>query len=421
MKRLRDTAGMLTWILGTLLAAPLAAQAAVWPTENAWSPDWENRYAEWVKTSWDQNFFARPDTPYTGLKLDCADVVYSMRIVFAYENRLPFAMKDPTGGKKLITNEMSRWDHLPKPEQRIRQFLLFVFGTGSTQSLPQDTVPVAVNRQTVRSGALILTDKESHHSWTIKDVFATGIPHLIYSSRPAKTTLLVREGQPSLEFTFRGKLDSGRHAGFRGFRRIEDLSKPVWQAEGYSDEQYKIPAKEWMFAVKKKLALVDESLDAVLRRALETACTNAKERVVAVSEGLAFLAKLPKDKCLNATEYDNYSTPNRDMRLRNSFEELRDLLEQIRGNPPAKAAIRPELLAQAEDVMSDVSASAPSARTCPLQIAPGPGTGKVLSLAEVRKRSLGEKLSNNPHDPLEMRWGGQSGPSARAKRCPVYE
>lgn len=398
-----------------LCALPLASEAAVWTAENSWSKDWEDRYAHWVKTNWDPNFFARPNTPYTGLELDCADVVYSMRVIFAYEHKLPFAMKDPTGGKKLLTNEMSRWDQLPQ-EKRIRQFLLFVYGIGSTQSLPQDTFPVAVNRDSVRSGALILTDRESHHSWTIKEVFATGVPHLIFSSRPAKTTLLVRQGQPSMEFTFHGKLDPSRHAGFRAFRRIEDLGKPVWQSAGYSEEQYKIPAKEWLFAVKKKLALVDESFESLLARALDTACVSAQERVASVNEGLAFLSKLSPGKCMSPSDYDNYSTPNRDMRLRNAFEELRDTLAQVEVDPAGKASVPAALLARAGDVMKD-NVLPSKERTCPVEIAPG----KSLSLAEVRKRSLEGRLSNNPHDPLEMRWGERSGPSTRAQRCPVYE
>ncbi|MCM2279596.1 MAG: hypothetical protein NDJ89_16095 [Oligoflexia bacterium] len=389
-------------------------QAAVWETEQEWSPAWEDRYAEWIRLNWNKDFFARPGTAYTGLKLDCADVVYSMRIIFAYEHRLPFAMKDPTGGSKLITNSMARFDALGSPEKRIRAFLNFIFGISSTQSLPNDTVPLALSRDSIRSGSLILTDRKSHHSWTIRELQPTGLPSLIFSSRPPKTTLQVREGQPSLEFTFHGRPDLAPYGGFRGFRRIEDLSKPDWQSHGFSDEQFRIPPREWMQTVKKRLALSEESPDALLTRTLENACIGARERIEFINEGVAYLRGLGSERCLSATEYDNYSTPNRDMRLRNSFEELRDAVQALEG----ATNVSPELKATAEDVVKDAGSSRPAAaRTCPVEIAPG----RLLPLAEIYRRSLHNELSDNPHDPFAQRWGEQTGSSSRAKRCPKHE
>ena len=179
------------------------AQAAVWKTQNQWSPEWERKYREWVKQEWDEKYFTRKDTPFEGLKLDCADTVYSMRIIYSYWNKLPFAMVDPTGGKKLITNEMSRFDTIEDEGRRARAFLSYIYGVASTQSLPADTYPAAINLDSVNSGSLLLTDHASHHSWTIKQLLPTGVPHLIYSSRPAKNVLLVRIDQPSMEFTFK--------------------------------------------------------------------------------------------------------------------------------------------------------------------------------------------------------------------------
>lgn len=401
-------------IAGATLLSSSSAFAAVWPSENSWSQEWEDRYSEWVKNDWDEKFFARPNTPYTGLHLDCADVVYSMRVIFSYENKLPFAMKDPTGGKKLITNEMTRFDHLPA-DKRIRQFLIFIYNTGSTQSLPNDTVPIAVNRQNVRSGALILTNKESHHSWTIKKVLPTGIPHLIYSSRPAKNTLLVRIDQPSVEFTFKNNLDPATNAGFRAFRKLDDLGKPAWQSAGYSDEQYKIPIRQWKPTVKARLSLVNESPEAELKRLLKLTCTEAQERVTAVNEGLAARAEMG-NRCMNAEEYDNFSTPNRDMRMRNAFEDLRDAANAARSNAETWSKLSPEVQGLVNDVFSDQSPVSENERYCAQQIAPG----KYLSLGQIRARALSGRLSDNPNDGIEERWGERKGHSAKAKRCPTH-
>jgi len=391
------------------------AQASVWNTENQWSKEWEDRYSQWVKTDWDEQFFAKPDTPFTGLKLDCADAVYSMRIIYSYLNKLPFAMNDPSGGKKHITNEMSRFDDLP-PEKRIRSFLEFIYDIASTHSLPEDTYSAPIHRDSVRSGSLIRTDEKSHHSWTIKQVLPTGIPHLIFSSRPAKNVLLVRIGQPSMEFTFAGQLDPSRHAGFRNFRRIEDLDKPEWQVQGYSDEQYRFPYDQWQSIVKKRLAVVEESGGALLTRELELACTNARERVGNVNEGLEFLAKAG-NRCLEASEYDDYSTPSRDLRLKNSFEELRDSFSALEANPSEFSKLPRKLVLQVQDVLSDSSWTSAQNRFCPVEIT----EGHFLSLGEIRRRSLENKLSINPHDSIDYRWGELAGHGVLATHCPSFD
>ena len=57
------------------LALPVtSAHAGVWKSENQWSSAWEQKYRQWVKAEWNEKFFTRPDTPFQGLKLDCADV-----------------------------------------------------------------------------------------------------------------------------------------------------------------------------------------------------------------------------------------------------------------------------------------------------------------------------------------------------------
>ncbi|WP_374030797.1 hypothetical protein [Bdellovibrio bacteriovorus] len=148
-----------------MLLMGTAANAAVWTEVNEWSQAYEDRYAEWVRAEWRTDFFSRKSlrngqsNPYYGLRVDCADTVYSMRIIFAYENRLPFVAQDPTAAGKTISNKMSRWDGQSE-NQRVRNFLWYIYGVMSTRSLPNDTYPVAINRNTIRSGGLMATSKK---------------------------------------------------------------------------------------------------------------------------------------------------------------------------------------------------------------------------------------------------------------------
>ena len=385
------------------------AYAGVWNTSNTWDESWEQKYSEWVQSDWDVDFFEKAG-PLQGLKTDCADAVYSARVIFAAGNGLPFVMMDPTGGKKRITNEMSRFDKEVDGGKRLRSFLRYLYGVASTQSTPNDTYPVAVNRKSVKSGALILTDKKSHHTWLIKEVLPKGIPHLVFNSRPAQVKLKRRIGQPTTGFTFQGSLDPTRHAGFRAFRKPEDIGKPVFKVPGYSEEQYKIPLKTWMKTVQSKLALVQEAPDQQMKRLWDEVCQNAKERIQAVKDGFDFLSKLVPKVCLNATQYDDYSTPNRDQRLRESFE----LLDEMYLGLGADAQQVEERTLRDVEAALDVSKDSQS--TCRI----GYRDGVEIGLAEVYRRIKNGLISDNPHDPIQIRWGESKGPSERAKRCPKY-
>lgn len=140
--------------------------AAVWESQSTWSESWEQTYHQWVQENWEKNIFLREGAWWRGVTVDCADNVYGMRLIFAAEHELPFAMRDPSGSG-VITNNMKRFDGL-EPSARKRAFFQYIQEVGSTHSLPEDTYPVAVNRDAIGSGRMIITDARSHHSWAIK-------------------------------------------------------------------------------------------------------------------------------------------------------------------------------------------------------------------------------------------------------------
>jgi hypothetical protein len=383
-----------------------AAQGAVWTTTQQWNQEKEAEFQQWVNQNWDKNFFTRPG-PYQNVKMDCADAVYAMRLVYASQKGLPFVMKDPTGGGGVISNEMKRWDHLPEGERK-RAFLLYVFAVGSTASLPNDTYPTAVSRQAITSGSLILTDSKTHHTWSVRYISRTGIPFLIFASRPARTVFFERFEYPSMEFTFPNGLKPERHAGFRYFRQPQHIQKPVWQVPGYSTEQYEIPYRSWQRTLQTRLQLQEETPEEKVARILSDACRAAGERVEVVNQGHDLNVRLGS-KCMNGTQYDDYSTPSRDARLMATFQELSIAYREARGRMGG------ELLKQVDSVVMGDRGSKDQAY-CSQTVAPG----VVMTLGEIFERSMGGKLSNNPQDPVLARWGLQAHPSSKAKSCPVY-
>lgn len=393
-----------------LLGWATQAHAAVWETKNQWDENWEKAYGAWVEKEWDAKFFTK-NTPLKNSIVDCADTVYAMRTYFASQNGLPFVMKDPTTrAGKLVSNEMTRWDAKPQ-DQRVRSFIQYIFGLASTASLPADTYPVAISRATLGSGSMAQTDAANHHSWTVKKFSETGIPHLVFGSRPARTLLYDRYEFPNRDFIFPRGIRAETNAGFKNFRQPSGVGLPVSQVPGFSLEQYQIPANGWAKAMQKKMQTIEETAEQRAQRILTEACKGAKERVENVTEGVKFNDSIGA-RCMNAQEYDDYSTPNRDSRMKATFQDLADAFKSASNGKNLSNKTR----SQIQSVLSGQASAINAAATCVVQVSP---TLK-LTLGQIYDLSIGDKLSNNPHDPLSMRWGQEKGPSAKAKSCPVY-
>ena len=61
------------------------AQASVWKEQNQWDSSWEEKYSNWIQTSFNEDIFTAGK--YKGIPTDCADAVYAARAIFSFENR----------------------------------------------------------------------------------------------------------------------------------------------------------------------------------------------------------------------------------------------------------------------------------------------------------------------------------------------
>ncbi len=394
---------LLTLLLFALIPS---AQAAVWETRNQWNPSWEERYENWVQKEWRVDIFTSSRSPYYGLSPDCADTVYSMRAIFAFENGLPFAFVDPSTQRTVISNEIRKFDEVPQGAQRVVRFLKWTYDILSTSSLPNDTYPVAISRDTVRAGGLLLA-KESKHSYTIKKLNETGVPTLIYSTQANTGDLKVRSW-PSVGYLFSQGIK--QPSGIRDFRKQEDLLKPVWEVPGYSDEQYQVGANRWVQTMQSKLALRTESASELMERLMEDVCQLAQTRVELVAEAQRKI-KSVGDRCFNAAEYDDLSTPSRDGQLKAAFQDLSaGYARVIKKNQKLSR----EMAEQLSNIFAKSARDEAGSQYCVVKY------GRKISLGELRRRIEANLISSNPNDTLEVRWGEEKGPSERAKRCPTY-
>lgn len=406
------------------------SKAAVWTEVNQWSEDWENRYSAWVKSEWNKYFFSRThlpngqSNPYYGLRVDCADAVYSMRIVFAYEHRLPFAMKDPTSSARKISNRMSRWDH-KREIDRVRSFLYYIYETGSTRSLPYDTYPVAISRRTIRSGGVLTTTPVNHHSWTLKEMLPIGVPYLVYNSvvgSHSGYTMQERKSWPNPSWVFEGDYSASSGAGFRAWRPISSLNKPVWEVPGYSTEQFKIPLSKWAKTLQSRLATRDEEEPQMIDRLVENVCVGFKDRVSYVNEALAYKRQYPS--CMSYEAYDIYSSPSRDERifddlilLRRSYKEIMQKNGGQQLGSERKAQLQKIFPYISQSTASEARQMQPQSITensvCVVTYIPG----RSMDMAEFKRRLFNGSISNNPNERAEYRWGLLRGPSDHARSC----
>lgn len=423
-------------VLFAVLTLSLSTFAEVWTAKDSWSAEKEKQYSAWVQKNWGKDFFSKKEnkdgTPniFQGLRVDCADTVYSARIIFSYLNALPFVMNDPSGGKKLISNRMTRWDSRPENE-RIRKFLIYTYDLVSTKSMPYDTYPVNVTKDAIVPGAIILTVEKNHHSWIIKNIFSTGIPHLVFNSTVGAYSSLVlqeRKSWPNGDWVFEGDVTPKGHGGVRYWRKESELKLPVWQVTGYSEAQYTIKPGKWKYNLQKVLQSSEETSQQTATRLIDNICADIQQRIDAVKESEAFL-KSTNFQCMSEADFDNYSTPSRDRRLADEIIYLRNFVKtlvQERNEISLNEKTWQQLKVVFPQLESDIATEstnqkrvlAGSASFCRVKYySRRENIEKPIDLAEIKRRLFTDRLSSNPNHPPENRFGEDM---ANKNTCPSW-
>lgn len=406
----------------TLMSA--SGQAAVWTSTNTWNQEWEDKYSNWVETSFNEDFFT--SGKYAGIPTDCADAVYAARIIYSFENGLPFSMKDPTGGNSLITNNMSRFDGTKDSISRLKKFLNFTSQVGSTKSLPNDTYPVSINRENVRAGTVWsrpritrenifsrifggTVQEDPGHAEVVKSVSDTGAIYLIGSTVPQA----IRKLQTTSSLVF---MPVETSTGLRNWLQPDFFNLQNSQLPGFSLEQFTTIGNQvsnnfngegggpttttrnistWTSDVQSKLALREENRDEAIRRQAKNVCTLATSRIDAVKKAVAYKNKI--NGCMNAEDYDSYSTPSRDKRIVETLDSM------------AKASGKFGF-----SLSQKISKLRSYLDECPeLQIS----ESEKIALSAFATSLLNGNVSSNPNDELRVRWGleGKS-----QNTCPTY-
>lgn len=402
------------------------ARAAVWQDVNTWSPEWEQKFADWVKNDFNEDIFTTGK--YQGISTDCAKAVYLSRVIFSAENQLPFVIKDGTGGSGMITNRMSRFDSVSDPLTRLRSFMNYVKELVDTKTLPNDSFPVQITRQYVHAGAIWsrpritksnifkaifggTVKEDPGHAVVVKDVTDTGAIYTIGSTVPEAVRKLTTTS--SLVF-----MPVQTTTGLRNWMEPDYYGKPVESLPGYSLEQFTMGVpqnnnynydhattqsggarnvNDWSKQVQERLALRAEDKNESFTRQSQDLCTLVHARVDEIQKSEVVRQGL-NGACMNYDQYDAYSTPSRDKRI---LENIKQMASGTGGFTFTSTQGLKKLKSYVDQ--------------CPaIEIAPG----RTITLYDYSLSVLSGKVSSDPNDSFEARWGmGEK----TDKSCTKYE
>lgn len=438
-----------------------AAQSLTWEVARPWDAVWEDRYSDFIaaigqsKATSLTKCIDSPANPYRGvtppelrknLSADCADLPYILRAYFAFINKLPFtytqeveavgatndirySARGNRPGRRRILSGAEQADVLTVLREVREQISSAQFRMSSqldaTDAGFPDFYPAAINRQSIRPGTNVY-DPNGHVA-IVYEVEKNGVIHLM-DAHPDNSISRIVYGK---KFVRSG---TAVGAGFKNWRPqvngaalrneaipqfslvqhfgtepgVTDWNKAVFRIQGELRNYY-----EYVRESMAEGALEYEPLQefaAMLENLNMDIVDRANAVEVAIKAGIdqrPHPARLPPNIYGTEGDWETYSTPSRDARLKVAFKEARDAVEnfltmasvkdrrlKFQGtSEELKEKLRHIYLAHAAKPVVQYQASHATAKNV------------QLTFAQVEERLF--RLSFDPYHCIELRWGAE--------------
>jgi hypothetical protein len=415
----------------------LGNSSTAWIARNQWNDQYEVEFSAWV-----QQLFAKKAPTLTAclrnpeanslyteedrnisLFSDCADLPYVLRAYFSFKKKLPFSFTSTISGGRYTNG------NTPRTRSSFLLYSSFLrLATAVVNSVHSgffryawtteqtDTYLAQVNRQSIVPG-VVYYDANGHV--------------LVVSRVDADGTVWFADGHPdnSLtskrfgEFLSRGSCNTG--GGFRRWRQQRvhggsivlaanreeqffDAGQSQCQSS-YQVDGFKLNYHQW---VKRQLALGNARVDPLheLTQQLSALHEALKERVDSVNAAIdKGIHKKPHPNSLPYNiygaegEWEAYSTPGRDARLKSQVQEIFNFISLsveavARGNHPYLfSGTARQLVQEYGKIWQD------RATQQRISYSNSAGSVLVLTLAQIMDRLF--KLSFDPYHCPELRWG----------------
>ncbi len=384
---------------------------------------------------------------------DCADLPYFLRAYFAWKNNLAFSFSSKYGPHPSAASNRSgltgnqiteRFDIVgPGPDARraiptIGQFVSsehFRVPPSYVGRLLPDHYPVALTRDGIRPGTVIF-DPDGHLAVVYK-VTDNGLIHYIDSHPDNSLTrgIYARDfarAPPQMGAGFKrwrpqelvgaaraadGTLVGG-HIVLKSDRELADWSEEQFygnvtpRSKLWSAGKFEINGAEadYYDYLRFRLAYPGFKYDPIeeTRTKVRSLCDDLKERVTAVNLAIRTgfnrrpqPPRLPNNIYSTSGDWEIYSTPSRDARLKTSFEELRDNVERFIEMARDDSKL---LNYSGNSLREDLRAAyRQEASACTITYTKSDSAPQQLSFMDITHRLF--KLSFDPYHCVELRWG----------------
>lgn len=389
---------------------------------------------------------------------DCGRFPYLLRSYFAWKKKLPFSVVSGVTAAEGANGDLryskkgnvvtSRKDYIPMAAgeqlngpETVRKIVdsvytaMFRFHPSSDVNgkLFPDFYPVKITRENVRPGTVIY-DPNGHVAVVYKVENDGRV--LFFDAHPDNSVTRSSYGEKF------ARASPGMGAGFKNFRPIKLVGASqsngmlyggrvvtVENAKtpGYSIEQFvgtNPDTESWKKGkflvngqelpyydfVRTRLAVGELKYHPVdeMKKGMETLCEDIQDRVHAVDGAIKANihrknqpSALPNNIYGTDGEWETYSTPSRDARLKTSFKEL---LTNVKTHVQLYRQGSPRVEYKGRDLVSDLRAAYnEAAKACVIEYKRSDNSTVRLDFDDVAQRLF--KLSFDPYHCVELRWG----------------
>jgi len=322
-------------IILALLSTPCFSQMMnesplqVWKAgDNRWTIEEEHRFGKWVEENITEDFFIRYKIP-----VDCADVPYALRWIYARIAHLPAAAT--TKDDQFIGHWSPKWGKLPAHSEwhkdaRFRAALLHMLSETTTRTLPLDTYPIRIDSDSVTPGTVFFMT-ESHSGVVSRIVLDGSCVHPVQtweSTVPAKIQKMSQRNflSPRPESTTHSGLVKFRWPVIRNgaWKYLPVKEHPLYSEEQYSSDLYEGNV-DFVEAVARRIDPTAYDPEEKVDKVMETITRFLRERVPVV---LAGYQRCRKGGCPEGSDqWEVHSTPGRDGMVILLIDHLHQLIE----------------------------------------------------------------------------------------------
>ncbi len=444
-----------------------------WKTTQGWGGETEALYSAWInllfydfdeRSSWsalhevtqvkEQNFLynylsLNEDEPTGKIKTimepDCADNPFYLRAYFAWKLGLPFGYHECDRGYLGRAPQTGRWITNESPTSKTHPVLSFnAFlrrvmdgvhsGTARTElnSENSDYYPVSLNREALRPG-VVFADPYGHTLILVRWISQThDSPGLLLSvdAQPDKTVGIKRFWKGNFLFTTTEVVGD---PGFKAFRPITFTNgrpcllknEEITSKYGYNSfslQQQGITGELFYHKMEQIINPTPLDPETALLDLIKGLHEQLIVRVTSIANGEAYMKGHPGEVIpmpgrpagvfQAGGQWENFSTPNRDLRLLIAMDAVLDFPDKIVRSPND---FKISKLTSPEKVKENLE-SFLSQKLSELSITyiRSNGTEQTLSMGDILKRKEAFEMAYNPNDGIEIRWGAPENSEERS-------